>query len=144
MATLFLNKRKSGLAKKKSFILFKVKPLLIISIGLNCLQVISSETDGPEVDMLKDIGLQIAVKCGGLPLAVKVMGGLLCQKDKQRHEWNMVLNDSIWSASEMPEELNYSIYLSYEDLPPSIKQCFLYYSLLPKSAVWYKNSIIGM
>uniref|UniRef100_A0A453Q7K1 NB-ARC domain-containing protein n=1 Tax=Aegilops tauschii subsp. strangulata TaxID=200361 RepID=A0A453Q7K1_AEGTS len=107
-------------------------------------QVISSETDGPEVDMLKDIGLQIAVKCGGLPLAVKVMGGLLCQKDKQRHEWNMVLNDSIWSASEMPEELNYSIYFSYEDLPPSIKQCFLYYSLLPKSAAWSKNGSIGM
>lgn len=44
----------------------------------------------------------------------------------------------------MPEELNYAIYISYEDLPPSVKQCFLYYSLLPKNAVFHKSCIIGM
>uniref|UniRef100_A0ACD5Z8Y0 Uncharacterized protein n=1 Tax=Avena sativa TaxID=4498 RepID=A0ACD5Z8Y0_AVESA len=94
--------------------------------------------------MLKDIGLQILAKCDGLPLAVKVMGGLLCQKDKTHREWEMVLDDSIWSVSEMPEELNHAIYLSYEDLPSSIKQCFLYYSLLPKTALHFRNQIIGM
>ncbi|PNT62928.1 hypothetical protein BRADI_4g09648v3 [Brachypodium distachyon] len=107
-------------------------------------QVVSSIKDGNEIDMLKDIGLQIVAKCGGLPLAVKVMGGLLCQKNRERSEWEMVVNDSIWSVSEMPEELNYAIYISYEDLPPSIKQCFLYYSLLPKNAVFLKSCIIGM
>uniref|UniRef100_M8BKP7 Disease resistance protein RGA2 n=1 Tax=Aegilops tauschii TaxID=37682 RepID=M8BKP7_AEGTA len=45
-------------------------------------QIISSHTDEREIDMLKDIGVQILAKCDGLPLAVKVMGGLLCQKDK--------------------------------------------------------------
>ena len=67
--------------------------------------------------MLKDIGVRILAKCDGLPLAVKVMGGLLCQKDKKYHAWKMVLDDSIWSESEMPEELNHAVYLSYEDLP---------------------------
>ncbi|KQJ87616.1 hypothetical protein BRADI_4g12313v3, partial [Brachypodium distachyon] len=107
-------------------------------------RVVSSEKDGHEIDILKDIWLQIVAKCGGLPLAVKVMGGLLCQKNRERRDWEMVMNDSIWSVSKMPEELNYAIYISYEELPPSIKQCFLYYSLLPKNAVFLKSCIIGM
>ncbi|VAH99073.1 unnamed protein product [Triticum turgidum subsp. durum] len=107
-------------------------------------QVVSGDEDGPDIDMLKDIGLQVIEKCDGLPLAVKVMGGLLRQKGKQRHDWEMVLNDSIWSVSEMPEELNYAVYLSYEDLPPCIKQCFLHYSLFPKGGLFQRAEIIGM
>ncbi|KAM3317178.1 hypothetical protein ACQJBY_035050 [Aegilops geniculata] len=107
-------------------------------------QVVSSEADAREIDILKDIGLQIIAKCDGLPLAVKVMGGLLCQKDKKYHAWEMVLHDSIWSVSEMPEELNHAVHLSYEDLPPCIKQCFLYYCLLPKTALFFRHNIIGM
>ncbi|KAF7077325.1 hypothetical protein CFC21_081885 [Triticum aestivum] len=107
-------------------------------------QIVSSETDVSEIDMLKDIGLQIVAKCDGLPLALKVMGGLLCQKDNQHHDWKMVLDDSIWSVSGMPEELNHAVYLSYEDLPSCIKQCFLWYSLLPKSGTFLRDDIIGM
>uniref|UniRef100_A0ACD5Z847 Uncharacterized protein n=1 Tax=Avena sativa TaxID=4498 RepID=A0ACD5Z847_AVESA len=107
-------------------------------------QIVSSETDGHEIDTLKDIGLQIVAKCDGLPLAIKVMGGLLCQKEKKHRNWEMVLDDSIWSVSEMPEELNHAIYLSYEDLPASLKQCFLYYSILPKTSLFYTHEIVGM
>lgn len=110
----------------------------------NMHHVVSSEKDGHGIETLKDIGLQIIAKCGGLPLAVKIMGGLLCQKDRERHDWEMVLNDSIWSVSQMPEELNYAVYLSYEDLPPSVNQCFLYHSLLPKTGFFNKDGIIGM
>ncbi|VAI53673.1 unnamed protein product [Triticum turgidum subsp. durum] len=107
-------------------------------------QIVSSKTNGHEIDMLKDIGLQIVAKCDGLPLTIKVMGGLLCQKDNKRRDWEMVLDDSIWSVSGMPEELNHAVYLSYEDLPSSIKQCFLCYSLLPKAALFRRDNIIGM
>ncbi|KAF7082587.1 hypothetical protein CFC21_086450 [Triticum aestivum] len=107
-------------------------------------QIVSSETNGHEIDMLKDIGLQIIAKCDGLPLTVKVMGGLLCQKDNKHRDWEMVLDDSIWSVSGMPEELNHAVYLSYEDLPSSMKQCFLCYSLLPKTALFKRDNIIGM
>lgn len=94
--------------------------------------------------MLKDIGMGIIEKCDGLPLAVKVMGGLLRQKRTRRGDWKNVLNDSIWSISQMPEELNYAIYLSYQDLHPSLKSCFLHYSLLPRSTWFYADEIIGM
>ncbi|XP_071677530.1 uncharacterized protein [Lolium perenne] len=117
---------------------------LFIPVWFKLPQIVSCETDGNEIDTLKDIGLQIVAKCDGLPLAIKVLGGLLCQKEKKRHEWKMVLDDSIWSANEMPEELNHAVYLSYEDLPSCIKQCLLYYSLLPKTALFYKHDIIGM
>ena len=100
--------------------------------------------NGLEVDVLKEIGLQIVEKCDGLPLAIKVMGGLLCSKEKSRFAWEDVLNDDIWSVSPMSDELNYAIYLSYKDLPSCLKQCFLHFSLKPKKSVLSVRDIVSM
>lgn len=113
-------------------------------MGLNCMQVVSNEIHEADIEMLKDIGMKIIAKCDGLPLAVKVMGGLLCQKERNRSDWEKVLNDSAWSVAGMPEELNYAVYLSYENLSPCLKQCFLHYSLLPKNVVFGYDIIVGM
>ncbi|KAF7076947.1 hypothetical protein CFC21_081545 [Triticum aestivum] len=107
-------------------------------------QILAMEKSEPAIDMLKDIGLQIIEKCDRLPLAIKVMGGLLCQKDKERRAWEKVLNDATWSVSQMPDELNYAIYLSYEDLSPCLKQCFLHFSLKPKRTIVHDNEDVGM
>ncbi|XP_039823959.1 disease resistance protein RGA2-like isoform X2 [Panicum virgatum] len=107
-------------------------------------KVVGNGNDEDQIELLKDIGMEIITKCDYLPLAVKVMGGLLRQKTARRREWENVLNDSIWSVSQMPEELNYAIYLSYEDLSSSLKPCFLHYSLLPKSRGFFSYEIIGM
>lgn len=93
-------------------------------------------------DMLKDIGMEIIDKCDGLPLAVKVMGGLLRRREKQRADWEQVMQDFIWSVP--PGELNDAVYLSYQDLPSCLKQCFLHYSLLPKNVEFYDVTVIGM
>ncbi|KAM3310073.1 hypothetical protein ACQJBY_031022 [Aegilops geniculata] len=106
-------------------------------------QVLTSEENEPEVDMLEDIGFQIVAKCDGLPLAIKVMGGLLCKKEKTRRDWQDVLND-IWSVSQMSKELNYAIYLSYQDLSPYIKQCFLHFSLKPKKTLLHGTEVVSM
>ncbi|CAL4994871.1 unnamed protein product [Urochloa decumbens] len=102
--------------------------------------------DDLHVDTLKDIGMAIIEKCDCLPLAVKIMGGLLRQKGTRREIWRSVLNESIWSVPHMPnnKQLIYALYLSYEDLDPSLKFCFLHYSLLPKSTVFSVNEIVGM
>jgi hypothetical protein len=114
-------------------------------IGLDCLQVIRNGDDEPLIDMPEDIGMRIIEKCDCLPLAIKVMGGLLCKKMARRGDWEKVLNDAIWSVSRMPEELNYAIYLSYEDLHSSLKQCFLHYSLIPnKSTRFFVDDIVNM
>ncbi|CAM0870107.1 unnamed protein product [Alopecurus aequalis] len=105
-------------------------------------QILINEKSEQEIDMLKDIGLQIVEKCDGLPLAVKVLGGLLCQREIDRRDWEKVLNDSTWSVSRMPEELNYAIYLSYKDLNPCLKQCFLHFSLMPKNSKSKSKSVL--
>uniref|UniRef100_A0A0E0BME7 Disease resistance R13L4/SHOC-2-like LRR domain-containing protein n=1 Tax=Oryza glumipatula TaxID=40148 RepID=A0A0E0BME7_9ORYZ len=59
---------------------------------------VASSDDMEEVQIdgtLKDIGMEIIEKCGGLPLAVKVMGGLLCRREKRRADWEQVLQDFI-------------------------------------------------
>jgi hypothetical protein len=107
--------------------------------------VIGNENnDEPKVDALKDIGMSIIAKCEGLPLAVKVIGGLLHQKNIRRSDWKNVLNDSTWSVSQMPEELNYAVCLSYQDLHPELQSCFLHYALLPKSTVFRYDRIVAM
>ncbi|CAD6257911.1 unnamed protein product [Miscanthus lutarioriparius] len=108
-------------------------------------QVVRNENnDEQKFDTLKDIGMSIIAKCDGLPLAVKVIGGLLRQKNTRRSDWENVLNSSTWSVSQMPEELNYAVYLSYQDLHPELKSCFLHYALLPKSTVFRYRRIVAM
>uniref|UniRef100_A0A0D9XHK2 AAA+ ATPase domain-containing protein n=1 Tax=Leersia perrieri TaxID=77586 RepID=A0A0D9XHK2_9ORYZ len=108
-------------------------------------QVASNDTDEVEIDdTLKDIGMEIIHKCDGLPLAVKVMGGLLRRREKRRADWEQVLQDFLRSVPLLPAELNDAIYLSYQDLNPCLKQCFLHYSLLPKNVPFFKNTVISM
>ena len=94
--------------------------------------------------MLKDIGLKITQICGCLPVAVKVMGGLLRERGGLRRDWQQVLDDSKWSVTKMPLEINYTVYLSYEYMPSYLKQCFLYYSLLPKSRNFHIDQVVAM
>lgn len=96
-------------------------------------QVVATERDELHIDTLKNIGLAILGRCGGLPLAIKVIG-LLRQRCMNMVEWERILNNPAWSIDGMPEELNHAIYLSYDDLPPHLKQCLLYYSLIPQKA----------
>uniref|UniRef100_A0A0D9XVP4 Rx N-terminal domain-containing protein n=1 Tax=Leersia perrieri TaxID=77586 RepID=A0A0D9XVP4_9ORYZ len=103
----------------------------------------SSEMEELEIDdTLKDIGMQIIQRCDGLPLAVKVMGGLLRRREKRAADWEQVLQDFIRSVP--PDELNDAIYLSYQDLNPCLRQCFLHYSLLPKNVDLEDDTVVGM
>ncbi|KAL6653841.1 hypothetical protein ACP70R_008765 [Stipagrostis hirtigluma subsp. patula] len=84
------------------------------------------------LDQLKDIGMKIVRRCDGLPLAIKAVGGVLRMKRPNERDWNGVLDDPVWSTDKTYSDLNLALRLNYEDLSPPLKQCFLYYSLLPK------------
>ncbi|KAL5204131.1 hypothetical protein ABZP36_009002 [Zizania latifolia] len=106
-----------------------------------------SEADEPEIEALKDIGMEIIRKCDGLPLAIKVVGGLLCSTHGDHGVWSEIMRNSLstlstWSIDGMPEELNYALHLSYEDLSPHLKQCFLHYSLILKNIDFGVDRII--
>uniref|UniRef100_A0ACD5TGT5 Uncharacterized protein n=1 Tax=Avena sativa TaxID=4498 RepID=A0ACD5TGT5_AVESA len=103
--------------------------------------------DGSEGDFdhLKDVGMKIIKQCDGLPLAIKVMGGLLSTRRPSEREWEIVLNKNLeWEEYGSHEELNYSVHLSYDDLSPEQKQCFLYYSLFPKDSDFTEYRAISM
>ncbi|WVZ54218.1 hypothetical protein U9M48_005052 [Paspalum notatum var. saurae] len=111
---------------------------------MSFLQVVGNGNNEQNVDTLRDIGMEIIAKCDGLPLAVKVMGGILRQRKTCRSDWENILNDSIWSVCQMPVELNNAVYLSYQDLHPNLKPCFLHYALLPKGTRFWDSTIVAM
>ncbi|PKU82951.1 putative disease resistance protein RGA3 [Dendrobium catenatum] len=83
---------------------------------------------------LKELGLEIVKRCRGLPLAIKAIAGVLSSKPRTKKAWKFFLNDNAWSIYNLPRELSGALYLSFEDLPSYLKQCFLYFSLYPEDA----------
>ncbi|RWR97709.1 putative disease resistance protein [Cinnamomum micranthum f. kanehirae] len=77
---------------------------------------------------LEKIGRKILAKCGDLPLAILVLGGLLARKDKTECAWSKVL-ESIPESSKQCLDI---LALSYWDLPHYLKPCFLYFGLFPE------------
>ncbi|XP_039119029.1 probable disease resistance protein RF9 [Dioscorea cayenensis subsp. rotundata] len=79
---------------------------------------------------LLDIGLRLMHKCGGLPLALVVLGGLLSIKDKTPVVWRRVLETMDWAAE--GRQCQEILALSYKDLPYNMKSCFLYLGAYPE------------
>ncbi|XP_072963361.1 putative disease resistance protein RGA3 isoform X1 [Typha angustifolia] len=94
-----------------------------------------------DVLCLRGVGIQIVKKCGGLPLAIKAIAGILATKEPNKREWEKLLGSDAWSMKELPEELRGALYLSYEDLSPELKQCFLYCSLYPEDALMRREHL---
>ncbi|KAM0927427.1 hypothetical protein ACQ4PT_002867 [Festuca glaucescens] len=79
------------------------------------------------------LGIQGMGGIGKTTLAQKIyneqVAGVLSTK-RTTPEWKNI-RDSKWSIHGLPEELAGSLYLSYSNLPPELKQCFLWCALLP-------------
>uniref|UniRef100_A0A6N2LNX5 NB-ARC domain-containing protein n=1 Tax=Salix viminalis TaxID=40686 RepID=A0A6N2LNX5_SALVM len=61
------------------------------------------ERSNDERERLTDIGNKIASKCKGLPLAAKVLGGLM-QSKRTREEWEDVLSSELWRLDEVDKD----------------------------------------
>jgi Leucine-rich repeat (LRR) protein len=97
-----------------------------------------------DVENLRTMGLDIVQKCGGLPLAIKVAASVLATKKKTENEWRKFINRSAWSIGNLPAELRGALYLSYDDLPRQLKQCFLYLALYPEDTEIYRDDLIRL
>ncbi|KAF7808746.1 disease resistance protein RPM1-like [Senna tora] len=75
-------------------------------------------------------------RCGGLPLAILTLSGVLVTKNKlQIEEWEMVLN--ILNIRGGPKNPDYNMLdrvlsLGFDDLPYCLKPCFLSLSIFPE------------
>ena len=92
---------------------------------------------------LKRMGEKIVKKCKGLPLATKVLGGLL-HPEVEAEEWNRILNSKIWELSTDKSSIRRALMLSYYHLPPHLKQCFSYCSIFPKGNEFEKEKLVLM
>ncbi|RWR97016.1 putative disease resistance protein [Cinnamomum micranthum f. kanehirae] len=93
---------------------------------------------------LEKTGRKILAKCGGLPLAILVLGGLLSKKDKTFSAWSKVLESVNRHLTESSDQCRDILALSYWDLPYYLKPCFLYLGLFPEDYEIYSWRLINM
>ncbi|KAK1282822.1 putative disease resistance protein RGA3 [Acorus calamus] len=128
---ILVTTRNELVAREMGAIHFHNVNLLSDKTGLLMLCKIVFGNEGVE-QSVREIGERIVEKCHGLPLAIKTVAGVLKTKPRSVREWEKVLHSEIWSSSEIPNEILPALYLSYQDLPSRLKQCFTYCSLFPK------------
>ncbi|KAI3450840.1 hypothetical protein Pfo_007505 [Paulownia fortunei] len=80
---------------------------------------------------LERIGKKIASNCGGLPLAIQVIGGLLSKAKRTKEFWEHVANDVSSVLAEKDEHFSKILSVSYNHLPHHLKPCFLYMGAFP-------------
>ncbi|MCH79679.1 NBS-containing resistance-like protein [Trifolium medium] len=83
---------------------------------------------------LEEMSNEIVHKCGGLPVAIVAIGGLLSTKPKTMFEWRKLTQN-------LRMELERNVHLtglakilsiSYNDLPYHLKACMLYFGIYPE------------
>ncbi|KAF8394042.1 hypothetical protein HHK36_020244 [Tetracentron sinense] len=95
---------------------------------------------------MERLGWKMMKKCGGLPLAVVVLGGLLATK-KSLYEWEKVSKNCNIHLSEgqlQQQGVLGILALSYHDLPYYLKPCFLYLGLFPEDFEISKGQLIRL
>ncbi|KAI3946372.1 hypothetical protein MKW92_048299 [Papaver armeniacum] len=94
---------------------------------------------------LEKLGIDMVRKCGGLPLAICVLGGILATKKADIKEWEFVNRDI---TSNINKGKNGGVMgilgLSYNDLPIHLKPCFLYLGLFPEDYAISRKKLIQL
>ncbi|EXB55144.1 Putative disease resistance protein RGA4 [Morus notabilis] len=93
---------------------------------------------------LENIGRQIARKSSGLPLVAKTLGSLMRFR-KTISQWEDILCSELWESKDVKvREIFAPFLLSYYDLSPLQKRCFLYCSVYPKDSNIGRDDLIEM
>lgn len=88
------------------------------------------EEKEPENAEIKDIAEEIARKCGGVPLAIRLVGRMLYGKHEEG-DWLAFKNNKLSQISQKDNKILPTLKLSYDVLPSHLKHCFAYCSLFP-------------
>ena len=107
----------SSLDEDKSWSLFK--------------KVVFEHGQQPTDSQVLKIGKEIVKKCGGIPLAIRTIGSMLFSKNLET-EWQPFYDKELSKILENDNGVLASLWLSYDHLSPSLKDCFAYCALFPK------------
>ncbi|XP_020551714.1 putative disease resistance protein RGA3 [Sesamum indicum] len=89
------------------------------------------------------VGKELVKKCRGLPLAAKVLGGLMRFK-KEETDWLHVQNSDLWKLRDYRDGVFPALLVSYLHLPAHLKHCFVFCSIFPKNQEFERKNIIHM
>ncbi|XXG74404.1 hypothetical protein AAC387_Pa07g3133 [Persea americana] len=90
------------------------------------------------------LGKEIVARCKGLPLAIRVVGGMTLGKGDSVSEWRRIsehLKEALAEENTGGMVMS-SLELSYEELPTYLKPCFLCFSMLPEDYVIAVDEIV--
>ncbi|KAK1269298.1 putative disease resistance RPP13-like protein 1 [Acorus gramineus] len=112
--------------------------------GLSLLhKVVSGGNDSTKIDQsMNDVGIKIVQKCKGLPLAIKIIGGVLRKRKITEPAWKLVLSSDMLSTSSLAVKT--VLQFSYLDLPSYLKPCFLYCTLFPEDCKLTRTKLSRM
>ncbi|KAL5716144.1 hypothetical protein ACHQM5_017873 [Ranunculus cassubicifolius] len=79
------------------------------------------------------LGKEIVEKCDGVPLAIKIIAGLLSAKTDSWEYWKEISKD-FCQELENSTSVSSSLQVSYNNLPAMLKPCFLSFSIYPEDA----------
>ncbi|XP_031253818.1 putative disease resistance RPP13-like protein 3 [Pistacia vera] len=91
-------------------------------------------SDGCCPPNLTELSELVVGKCGGLPLAIAAIGGLLSRKNKIVSKWRNMLDSlgSKLSSDSHLSDCNRDLSKGYYDLPHHLQSCLLYFGAFPK------------
>ncbi|XP_062182273.1 putative disease resistance protein RGA1 isoform X2 [Phragmites australis] len=88
-----------------------------------------------------EVGKDIVKKCGGVPLAIKVLAAALRSKERIE-EWQAMRDNNLLDVMDEERKVFACLRLSYLYLPPHLKQCLTICSLFPKGHRIDKEQLI--
>nr|UBY07384.1 NBS-LRR disease resistance protein [Dasypyrum villosum] len=115
--------------------------LMSVEVGWELLWKSMNIEEEKEVQQLRNTGIEIVRKCGHLPLAIKVTASALASRDLTENEWKRYLGKYVGSQSMLSDEIEGAFYLSYDELPHRLKQCFLYCALYGEDSIIWRNEV---
>ncbi|XP_042004993.1 putative late blight resistance protein homolog R1A-3 [Salvia splendens] len=87
-------------------------------------------------DELRSVGEKIVKGCGGLPLSIVNVAGLLSTIPRTPDSWKQIEGND--------EQLGPILSLSYNHLPPQLRKCFLYMSAFPRDYEIHASELIKL
>ncbi|KAL0793743.1 hypothetical protein Bca101_065120 [Brassica carinata] len=136
---VLLTSRNEGVALRADPTCFNSKPdFLTLEESWILFRKIAFPRENNTDEEMEELGKQMIKHCGGLPLAVKVLGGLLAQQ-YTLPEWNRIyenIRSHIVGGTSFNDRnissVYHVLYLSFEELPIYLKHCFLYLAHFPE------------